>query len=456
MNHKRCFFIFALTLVITISLGVLAEARVSLSVQPAVGGTNLRFGKIDPLFEEHQEVRVRITSDEASQYQVFQSMIEPLTNERGQRLDVFALQTYSLPGSNSLGSLYLQQISPMRQVDDLVYSSTRTGQSDSFSLVYALDSSKINAFGRFSGKILYTVRPISEGVQQQVYLDVFVDILENFKIETRASSGKDLVRLTAGERADEEAYFEIAFSGNSGEAISIYEEIDRFPSNELNEEIDRNAFYSVVFGQENSVLSRGQIAPFSRGRSIYSSQKSSDNVMIYYELDKDVAEKQKAGTYRGQIKYIVERQSGTKIFFLNIEIIIDPVFEVQVQFPEGAPRFDNILPNSPPQIREAVVEVKTNLRKPYILIQKNLSPLANSQGVVFDHEFFDMKIEPLEGVGKNFLDDFKSVLPKEQSLFSSNAKGEPAKVRIFYRLRPYPGMEAGDYATSIVYSLGEM
>ena len=384
-------------------------------------------------------------------------MIEPLISEKGEPLRASALKTYSITGSNALGTLYLQQMGSMKNIDDLVYTSNGAGQSDSFTMVYAIDPAQIDVPGRFSGKILYTLRPVSGGSQIQAYLDVFLEIPQDFKVQTQASSGLDTVRLNTRGAAGLEGYFNISFSGNLGDSLVIYQDIDRLPVNDRNEEIQKDMLKFFVSTSQEGAAKYPSPTNFAKRLMIYTSKNTSDTVNVRFSLDQEVASKQKAGVYRGQVKYFLEKQGIAQTVLLNLEITIDPVFQLDVSFPEGRePRFDDVLPNSPPQVKEAIIDIKTNLGKPYMIIQKIASPLANVKGAVFKQEFFDMKVENMSGQGKSSFEDFTVVPKEERTIFQSDAKGAPCRVRVLYRLKPYPGMEPGNYLTSIVYSLGEI
>ena len=58
--------------------------------------------------------------------------------------------------------------------------------------------------------------------------------------------------------------------------------------------------------------------------------------------------------------------------------------------------------------------------------------------------------------GKMVMTEFAPVEQGEAPIFFSDQKGSSAKFKMFYRLRPYATMEAGDYSSAIIYSLGEM
>lgn len=457
INKNKILLIVVCFFVCFLSFCYSSEAVLDLTASPLRGGSSIRFGRVDSAQTANQEVRLRINTDQGVQYQVFQSMIEPLTSEKGEPLRASALKTYSITGSNSLGTLYLQQMGNMKNMDDLLYTSNATGQSDSFTMIYSVDPEQIDVSGRFSGKILYTLRPVSGGNQIQAYMDVFLEIPENFKVQTQASSGLDTVRLNPKGEAGFEGYFNISFSGNMGENLVISQDVDRLPTNELGEEISKNALQFFVSSAQEATIKYPSPADLAKHMTVYSSKNMSDTVTIHFALNKDVFSQQKAGSYGGQIKYLLEKQGVFKTVVLNLEVAIDPVFQLDVSFPDGRePRFDDVLPNSPPQVKEAIVDVKTNLGKPYMVIQKIAAPLANIKGAIFKQESFDMKVESIDGQGKSTFNDFATVPQEEKAIFLSDAKGTPCKVKVLYRLKPYPEMEPGNYLTSIVYSLGEI
>ena len=61
----------------------ICEATLSLSVTPRDSGSSLRFGRVDLLSSTDKEVRVRVTSSADTQYQIYQRVLEPFVNERG-------------------------------------------------------------------------------------------------------------------------------------------------------------------------------------------------------------------------------------------------------------------------------------------------------------------------------------------------------------------------------------
>ena len=108
-------------------------ASVSLSVNPADGSNSLRFEPVVQVgIENKQEIHIRVNSTGGSQYQVFQRILEPMVNEKGDAFNLQAIGTQTLSNSNSSGTLYLQNADRLSMSDQLLYSSSQGGESDSF------------------------------------------------------------------------------------------------------------------------------------------------------------------------------------------------------------------------------------------------------------------------------------------------------------------------------------
>ena len=108
-------------------------ANVSLSVNPIDGSNSLRFDSVPAAgMENKEEVHIRVSSTNGNRYQVFQRILEPIVDEKGDSLNLQAIETQTLSNSNSYGTLYLQNSDHLSMGDQLLYSSSQSGQSDSF------------------------------------------------------------------------------------------------------------------------------------------------------------------------------------------------------------------------------------------------------------------------------------------------------------------------------------
>jgi len=174
-------------------------------------------------------------------------------------------------------------------------------------------------------------------------------------------------------------------------------------------------------------------------------------------LNQEEIERQKSGTYKGQLKYVVVTDQKEQLFTIQLEVEVEPVFSIEIDLPSGGLSFERLLPDSQPMVREVAVEVKTNLGRPYMVMQNVVSPLTNDKGDEMPDQYFTYKGELANNQnGKIFDTDYKQVPRGESLLFASDQMGAPSQFKVGYRLRPYLAMVPGSYTTSIRYSLGEL
>ncbi|MFA5261790.1 MAG: hypothetical protein WC450_11240 [Candidatus Omnitrophota bacterium] len=442
-----------------ITLGFVdARAEINLSVMPVSGGNSLRFGRIFPGSEVNQEVRIRVTSTDGNQYQVFHRQADPFINEKNAPLGNDVISTYTLVGSNSSGTLYAQNVERMGSADQLLYTSGSGGESDNFTVAYAIDANRVSATGNFLGRIQYTVRPIGGAGQNNVILNATVEVSGDLTIEVEGSSTADTVRLQSKEGRDKEAFVRLRFRENLGQEIKVFQEAEPFPQDDLLAEIGENVILFAVSGSTKGEMSPQAPSRLMRKRSlVYSSRENEDTFYINFTLNQDPVEQQKAGIYKGRLRYLIETGQAEHPFDIALEVQIDPVFSIEVDLPSGGLNFERLLPSSPPITSEVNVQVKTNLGRAYAVMQSIVSPLTNEKGDVMPGEYFTIKGEVLGGTaGRAVCEDFCPAVTGENAIFFSDNKGAPSRFKMIYRLRPFPGMAAGSYTTSIRYSLGEM
>ena len=168
-------------------------------------------------------------------------------------------------------------------------------------------------------------------------------------------------------------------------------------------------------------------------------------------------ERQKSGTYKGQLNFIVQESQSERVYNVQLEVDVEPVFAIEVDLPQDGLRFERLLPESQPICRAIEVKVSTNLGRPYMVIQSITSPMTNEKGDSLPEQYFTFKGDPLDQQAGKLIDsDYKQVPQGETSLYISDNKGSPSRFNISYRLRPYSTMFPGNYTKSIRYYLGEM
>ncbi len=447
------------TLFLLLGLIQVCWATVNLSVNPIDGSNSLRFERTPVAgWENKKEIHIRVSSTNGNRYQVFQRILEPIVNEKGEPLNLQAMMTQTLSNSNSSGTLYLQNSDHLSMSDQLLYSSSQSGESDSFIIGYSLDKSSINTSGSFRGRLVFTVRGMGNASSDQVTLDVFLETSSSsLKISVKGARIPNKIRVRGSDITEKTAdYVNISFSGNPGQDIRIYQEVDTLPQNETDRGLGADVLQLDTEGDSEGLRFKG-LRPLGAGRSlIYSSNKDEDNFVIYFLVNADQVQQQDAGSYFGKIKYIVETSQGKQEFPIDIQSDIPPVFSMNVTMPPGGVKFSNVLASNPPQYEEVVVTVLSNLHKPYQVLQDVQTNMTNQQGKEFDSKYFTIQVEiPSGQKGQTDLTEFTSVKTGEYPVFSSDAGGSGATFKVVYRLQGYAQMNTGDFMAPVRFSLNQ-
>ncbi len=434
-------------------------AVTNLSVNPVEGGNSLRFGRVDNQSVANKEARIRIISNDGKQYQIFQRILEPLVNERGYSMNPSGITTYTLNASNSAGTLYVQEPTSFGYSDQLLYTSNPNGDSDSFQVVYNIDKNKIEQSGDYLGKLQYVLRPIGAGSVEDAVLNMSFEVSKENKFTIEGSSGKQSVKLSTHNGKDQTGYVKIGYEGNPGD-LRIYQDVLEFPHNELDEDLLPG---SLVFSTHELAGDQGQLSylnPVSLERKhqlLYSASENSGSFIVDFALDDKTLTNQKAGYYRGKIRYTIEKGDRPETVDFDLNIEVTPIFNLDVQYPSDGLRFSKLLPGTPSQIKEIKVVVNTNLGKPFMVTQNINSSLTSEKGEKIPSDAFRMKIEVLEGqTGKTEFNDFSAVPSGTVPILFSDIQGTLTTFRVLYQLSPYPEMQPGDYNLAVMYSLSEM
>jgi hypothetical protein len=457
MKNSYIIKFFCIFVVFMTFLPFSAAGSVNISISPIHGGTTLQLSAADVLSQTGREVRVRLTSTDGMQYQVFQRWIQPLTSSTGSLPGRDALKFYARSGSNGSGTLYGNVPEYVGMSDQLIYSSSANGLSDNFVLVYQVDPDRLNSSGQLMGRLLITVRPMGAGSSQDAFLDVLIDADLGFDVSIRGQKGTQVIRL-GSQYADTRDQINVSFKGNVG-PIRIYQELlSPIVLRTDQSELPRGALqYSALGGSEGLQFSDHQDVDFSRVL-IYKSTLQQDQWELNYALAQDRFSMIKAGTYQGRIRYSIESSTFQKYFDFDIEIDITPIFEISFNFPDGPIDFSKIFPGSGAQERSVIVQVKSNLHQPYSVSQKVLDGLRNQKGETLSNEYFFVRtLASGNTAGELKFSEFEPIVTtSDQTLFVSDRYGSPVEFKVVYRLVPYDDMSPGNYRTEIIYSLGQI
>ena len=428
-------------------------ASISFSISPQEGGRSLRFGKINKSSLVNREVRIRITSTDNKQYQVKHRLLGPITNQKGTPLQDTIVNFYTVRGSNSGGSLYQDTSRPLTQGTDVLYSSNSNGNNDSFDIIYFVDGSKLTDSGNFAGQILYTVETKGSGQSQTYILQLSFNAQSKFEINLLNS------RLRFDTNSDDNLNDSLTFNFNDylDEKINIYQRMEFLPVNEKGTVLDERVLSFMVSGaNQGETCCRSSQLLEAGDKLVYSSSSGkSDNIQINFFLDEKQAKEIEAGTYRGRLIYYLEGESANKTLPVDLEIQARKSFDMEVTTEQGL-SFSNVKPSLPPQERIVVIKVKSNLKRPYQVIQTIYSPMTDEKGNILPENYFTMQQQLLEkNKGSVSFPGFAPVKTGDEVIFNSDAQGSPASFKITYKLTPSFDIAAGNYKTQVKYSLAE-
>jgi hypothetical protein len=434
-------------------------AAFNISAQPYEGGSDLRFGRVDVATVTNKEVILTVTTDIAKQYQVTQTLLTPLTNDQGASLSRDNFSVYAIRGSNSYGTVLVENETPVSLGRTIIYTSSSQGHQDSFKLVYSLKSPFSVPSGVYRGRIAFTLEAIDSSQQPvTTILNVLAEISVESNIELKTATGSKIIVLNSSNPATSRSDVLVDIKGSMGSQFRIIQALSG--PLESNEGL-RLAFEAVNVKVSNAKLGSAPTEgiPLSlRQEALYISgtRPQADNFIVTYSLAE--AENQKAGRYKTNIKYLLDGINLTDtIGDLELQVEIARLFDLKIT-PQmgGVIEFRDLKPQQPPQQSEVLIEIKSNIGRRYQVNQRLFSDLANKEGRSIPSQYFTLKQESVETKGTLQFPMPTEVKSKEMILFVSDKEGSSDKFKVIYTLTPSTEIIAGDYSARITYSISEI
>ena len=437
-----------------------AAATFNISVTPYEGGYDLRFGKISTSNQWiNKEVTLRATTDINKQYRVIQTLLEPLSDAAGNRIPENNLVVYSLRGTNNYGTVNVESQRPVNLGRMTIYTSNQQGLSDSFILVYRLQISSGQSPGLYRGRIAYTLEPIgSEQSSTTVILNMSCQVETQASIEIGTALGSKMVKLSPAKPEGDTCDIIVNIKGSLGAQFKILQIYEPLVSSE-GEEL---SFEALEFDVRGASHGQAQAAPTSlspKPEVIYISSLRGEQDTFMINLRIKSLEKEKAGIYRGNLKYLLEGgniKSGL-IETLSLEVDNPRVFDLIIT-PQmgGTIMFRDLKPLEPPRVYQVDFKINTNIGKPYQISQGLISEFTSKEGDIIPGEQFIVRAESLDTKGILKFPKKTEVNIGEMVLFVSDKLGSADEFRVIYELSLPLNVKSGDYSTRISYSLSEI
>ncbi len=467
MNKKARFrlvlFITIFTSLLIVIKSALAVDVFNLSYLLTEGGYRLEFNDAN----YYKGVKVQVTTDVASQYEVVQKIVRPL--EKREKPGVFLRNNFvvkGIIGTNQYGNIRVSTSEiPVRDYE-VLYVSNATGNQDNFSLIYGLVNVNDLEPGDYSGTISFTLQPIG-GSQAPVIknLDVFVTVPEQVgnqpKIEIRTFSGLKSIRLSSRNQDSQSCDVIANINGRFYNSFRIVQFMPQPLESKEGIRLD-NSVVNFVVKEVRKCLAPNQESPLTAlQQPIYTSAASGDadsNFVVTYSLG-DLS-KQLAGLYRSRIQYFLEEQGvPARIETMELEADIERIFKVVLTSEDnkGVIEFSHVKPGEEVKRNEVIVQVNTNLGKQYQLTQNVYSELTNKAGNKIPIPYFRCRTENLNTKGTLKITNVEEVKKGDTTLLVSDSLGSPDKFKVIYELGlpKNENVQAGDYSTRITYSLLE-
>jgi hypothetical protein len=449
---------------------VWAEFRIE--VEPYQGGTELNFKAVSGSASLPQELKVKVNSDTNIRYVVRQIPLEPPDNGKGNFIDWRNFSFYGLMGSLASpnpGTFHVASAAPVGTVSsiDRLYTSSAQGASAEFILVYILNLNEEFPQGIYRGRIKFILEPIESGESPHyAFLNVLVEVRESGetkpKIEITPVSGLSTIYLNSRKEQKQAFDVEVKINKDFKQKITLYQVLVEQPrSVETGESLDYGVLSYQVSPTNIGINEASSLTKFSSGRmDLYTSEatgRTARDFIITYSLG-DLS-KNKAGIYKGRIYYYLESLGKSELIGeLGLEIENERIFELVVvpQDQQTAIEFRNLKPQESPQRNEVIIEIKTNLGKPYQVNQNVFSELTSKEGNIIPFKYFTITLESLDTKGNLKILGKQPLRKGDTVLFISDPQGSSDKFKIIYELSTDWDIKAGDYSTRISYSLLEI
>jgi hypothetical protein len=441
-----------------------AQAAFDLSYSFNEGGSRLEFDRIN----FSRGITFTTLNDTGNRYEIRQRIESPLRNRDNPSVTIgnnFVVRGFR--GSNKYGDLRIPTGDIAVRNDELIYVSSPAGAADSFILVYAIANSQELAPGYYIGRISLILNPInSSALPVTQVIEVYVNIPNDggsLSVSVAPAEGASSIILNPSESNDLRGAANAVVTINSSfnGPFRIMQMLPGPIQSQDGKVIDNNNLLFSIPDAQKGVAIKQPTLVSSNIQTIYSSRPdgSADKVFtIAYSLADSLS--LVAGNYRSRIQYLLE-SAGKQINLgaLDLEIRQERVFEISIspQDQRYSIDFANLKPSDGPRLNEVLIEVKSNLGRPYQVTQNVLSELASGEGEKIPSKYFSLQTLPVNNVKGSL--KILNKIPVEKGnilLFVSDTDGSADKFKVIYELTCPADLRAGNYSSRITYTLTEI
>lgn len=466
MEMQRIFkkIIFTLMLIAPVILYQEAYAAFDLSYSFDEGGSRLEFDRIN----FSRGITFTTLNDTVNnRYEIRQRIESPLRNRDNPTITIgndFVVR--GIRGTNRYGDLRLPTGDLPVRNDELIYVSDTAGTADSFTLAYGIVNTQEIAPGYYTGRISLILNPInSSALPVTKVIEVYVNIPNDggsLSVTVAPAEGASSIILnpSAGNDLRGAANAVVMINSSFSGPFRIMQMLPTPIQSQDGRFLDSNNLIFNIPDAQAGVAINQPTPVASNIQTIYSSRPdgSSDKAFtIAYSLANPLS--LVAGNYRSRLQYLLEF-SGKQVNLgaLDLEIRQERIFEISITPQDQRYNIDfvNLKASEGPRLNEVLIEVKSNIGRPYQVTQNVLSELVNSTGDKIPSENFS-----LQTVSMNTKGNLKiaSKMPVERGnllLFVSDSDGSADKFKVIYEIVCSADLKSGNYSSRITYTLTEI
>jgi len=428
-----------------------ALASVTLSVRVARGGFDLDFGTVSPGGPpETRELELTLTSTGGGRYRVYQEMPNFLINERGARLPegILVMQiSRGMTGTPSSGGIV-----PVTSQPQELFVSNPSGQSDTLLLVYSLQQSAAALpSGTYRGVLRFSVESADTGAIATERVNVRVVVPSILALERLGISPGRLSfgSLDPGSRS-QPVQLALGIRNNTNVPTEVTQEVLEPLSNGQGDTLPLEAIEYTIVSDQGSLPAR-PIAGTSE-RLLVDDRGHLRQFHLSYAAA--IPASQRAGDYRGTLRLRVTSPGVTAADVqLPMELKVNEVFAVSVKPADGhsSLNFGRTSLTGEPVERTMVVEIRTNLGRPYKVLAGLDHPLVLPTGETLPERALVWSVSSVEP-GAARIGPGGPVPVGYEPLYESDAKGSPATFMLHYRLTVPLDAPPGLYSGQIRFS----
>lgn len=429
-----------------------ASATVTLTARVVRGGLDLDFGMVAAgEASRTEEIELTFTSTGGAQYRVYQEVPGWLVSERGERFPAHALLLQVSRGPTGMrGS---GGIVPLTDTAQELFVSDAQGTSDTLLIAYSVAPSTSLVAGSYRGVLRFTVESLDTRAIVTRTMNVQLAVGATLRLE-RASLSPSQVSLgevASGERSSVSELLMQAVS-NTSSPVQLTQELTQPLTSGPGDTLPAAAFtYQVVLPRSDQTWRAVTTNP----EVILADDRGElRHVHLAYAVEVPVG--QPAGTYRGTLRFRLSSLTAASAETLTVpvELVVKEVFTMTVKPADAGAamlHFDRVIPGKGPVERTMIVEVRTNMGRPYQVLAGLDHALVLPTGETLPANALMWSILKTEH-GSGLIASDTPVVVGYKPLYQSDAKGSPDSFALTYRLSIPADAKDGHYSSQLQFT----